>query len=85
MAIRQGDLQNVNEAINVLFIPFFLFVSLLRQCGFPLIFLITYLPSCQINRDSEMLINLINDPRMFNGAIVDLAEKPYIQQKIILQ
>ena len=24
---------------------------------------------------------LINNPRMFNGAIVDLAEKPYIQQK----
>ena len=42
----QEDLQNVNEAINALFIPiFFLFVSLLpQQCGFPLIYdLITYL------------------------------------------
>ena len=29
--------------------------------------------------------NLIKNPRMFNGAIVDLAEKPYIQQKILLQ
>ena len=27
-------------------------------------------------------MNLINNPRMFNGAIVDLAEKPYIPQKI---
>ena len=28
---------------------------------------------------------LINNPRMFNGTIVDLAEKPYIQQKFLLQ
>ena len=28
---------------------------------------------------------LINNPRMFNGAIFDLAEKPYIPQKILLQ
>ena len=28
---------------------------------------------------------LINNPRMFNGAILDLAEKPYIPQKILLQ
>ena len=32
-----------------------------------------------------VILNLINDPRMFNGAIVDLSEKPYIQQKILLQ
>ena len=29
--------------------------------------------------------NLINNPRMFNGAIVDSAEKPYFPQKILLQ
>ena len=34
---------------------------------------------------SAIIFNLINNPRMFNGAIVDLAEKPYIQQKILLQ
>ena len=28
---------------------------------------------------------LINNPRMFNGAIFDLAEKPYIPQKILLE
>ena len=28
---------------------------------------------------------LINNPRMFNGAIFDLGEKPYIPQKILLQ
>ena len=28
---------------------------------------------------------LINNPRMFNGAIVDLAEKPYIPQNFLLQ
>ena len=30
-------------------------------------------------------IYLVNNPRMFNGAIFDLAEKPYIPQKILLQ
>ena len=33
----------------------------------------------------EISLHLINNPRMFNGAIVDLAEKPYIPQKILLQ
>ena len=28
---------------------------------------------------------LINNPRMFNGTIVDLPKKPYIQQKTLLQ
>ena len=28
---------------------------------------------------------LINNPRMFNGAILDLAEKPYIPQNFLLQ
>ena len=28
---------------------------------------------------------LINNPRMFNGVLFDLAEKPYIPQKILLQ
>ena len=28
--------------------------------------------------------HLINNPRMFNGAIVDLGEKPYIPQKNLL-
>ena len=28
---------------------------------------------------------LINNPKMFNGAIFDLAEKPYIPQKFLLQ
>ena len=32
-----------------------------------------------------VLLYLINNPRMFNGAIVDLAEKPYIPQKSLLQ
>ena len=29
--------------------------------------------------------NLINNPRMFNGVLFDLAEEPYIPQKILLQ
>ena len=28
---------------------------------------------------------LINNPRMFNGVLFDLAEEPYIPQKILLQ
>ena len=39
-----------------------------------------YPPGIQIN-----LLNLINNPSMFNGAIFDLAKKPYIPQKILLQ
>ena len=30
-------------------------------------------------------LNLINNPKMFNGLLFDLAEKPYIPQKILLQ
>ena len=33
----------------------------------------------------QLKSNLINNPRMFNGAIFDLAEKPYIPQKNLLQ
>ena len=38
-----------------------------------------------IENANELLLYtyLINNPRMFNGAIVDLAEKPYIPQKIL--
>ena len=40
-----------------------------------------------IENANELLLYtyLINNPRMFNGAIVDLAEKPYIPQKFLLQ
>ena len=43
---------------------------------------------CQIGTENQMTENihhLINNPRMFNGAIVDLAEKPYIPQNFLLQ
>ena len=30
-------------------------------------------------------VYLINNPRMFNGVLFDLAEKPYIPQKFLLQ
>ena len=43
---------------------------------------------CSISRslkEVKFSHHLINDPRMFNGAIFDLAEKPYITQKNYLQ
>ena len=33
----------------------------------------------------NLYFHLINNPRMFNGVLFDLAEKPYIPQKILLQ
>ena len=38
----------------------------------------------QILVSNFIITYLINNPRMFNGAIVDLAEKPYIPQKNLL-
>ena len=33
----------------------------------------------------KLISHIIDNPRMFNGAIFDLAEKPCIQQKFLLQ
>ena len=66
-------------AICMCIVDFLNGFTLLVQCNLDLV---TLLVSTKTVTKSY---NLINNPRMFNGAIVDLAEKPYIQQKFLLQ